>query len=428
VDQSVENLKSGDEVVRVVNALWYANESLVDDADPSAAQRRWRLARFRYEAMKRLLLSCCPGCLANSLDERSQDEPPRLSGLKLLWDQATDARLTWYRMVSNIDLDPGITLDSNAEEAAARSLLAADDRPFLAAEQIGLVRDDFVAGGEVTRCRHHNKRPQIGQLAQAADEESLMVSSMARTMLLPRYMLHDYSTLVAGHRWVVWVVAYAVAAVVAGIVWAAWLWNSEPGAVSNLATTIPPAALGLAAINFGQQKRLRRSDAFDPWCLRIPASTMVGAAAVLGFSSSWALDPGHNVVDLLPAVIAPLVAVYLYMVLEASAAGTKGLVAWRRAWSVLLLAVGHAVLTTGVVLGTVGNLILAAEEVRPPIVEDLTSELDWFLDGAAPEIRVLAFLALTSTSLAVGVFLQILWEPSALTQPLARSRRRNDLD
>lgn len=136
-------------------------------------------------------------------------------------------------------------------------------------------------------------------------------------------------------------------------------------------------------------------------CLRLPAGAAVGLLAVISFNPKWVGTPGMTWVL---ASTALLLASWAYLFVEALAHGVPPVAAGRRSALVSALGFAHALAVAAIALPVVGRAFSA----------DLGTELDQLTKIGLSQFYLLA----ASAGLAVGVFLQMLWDDHPVTYPL----------
>lgn len=145
----------------------------------------------------------------------------------------------------------------------------------------------------------------------------------------------------------------------------------------------------------------------DVLCLRLPAATAVGVAALVTLSPGWWASERWW----LPAV-SLVVAAGGYLAVEARANGVGVASALRRAKAVLLLGGLHAI-----AVSTIAFFVAA---------EVFYQDEPWMTEywDSSP-LAAQAILLGAAVGLALGVFLQVLWEDRPVTYPLAHLEWRS---
>lgn len=218
-----------------------------------------------------------------------------------------------------------------------------------------------------------------------------------REAFLPRFMLIDAwkrLPLRAQH----WALASATLLVVATLVTLFGL----PGLLSPVAIQWAVGGLaGAAYISIVAGAGLVDRTVGYLACLRLPAGAAVGLLAVMSFGSNWVRTPGAW---WLWAALTLLAASWGYLFLEAIAHGAPRWPALGRAALVTALGFAHGVAVAAIVIPIVGRAIVA----------HLVKDLGCLSGSDVSQLLVLA----ASVGLAVGVFLQVLWDDRPVTYPL----------
>lgn len=143
----------------------------------------------------------------------------------------------------------------------------------------------------------------------------------------------------------------------------------------------------------------------DVLLLRLPAAAAIGAAAVIALDVKWWERTGWGI----PLVVLPAIAVG-YLAIEARGSSANGSSAALRACVVGVAGCGHSVAVSVVAIVWIG----------PFLSPNGNGTADWSAAGGLAQASLVA----ASVGLALGVFLQLLWEDRQVTYPLARPERR----
>ena len=134
-----------------------------------------------------------------------------------------------------------------------------------------------------------------------------------------------------------------------------------------------------------------------PLCLRLPAAAALGAAVLASLGTRWiGIETWH------PTLAFVLIA-FGYLMVEAVSHGSLRLAAATRALAVLTVGWMHAVAVVAIAMWAMGPLLFTG---------------DTTIDFSGDTLRETLPLA-ASIVLALGVFLQVLWEDRPVTYPLA---------
>jgi hypothetical protein len=367
-------------VVRLVEAAWQLTLRAVADGDLDARQRRPPVARARF-----LVLS----------------EPFRHDGPDRAW---LDAR-------AGTVLGDRVALARRAQQARegwAWELDAYQARPALAAWTQRQLEEELrllVLG----RSRGWRRRTplRIGgggakDATAAAEWEQAFVLRTLRGSFLPRFMLWDTWSVVVGatqHRRIVRatpVVSLLTLLAAGALLVASWQaarlldaeaalrWAAYVALVAYLLVVVSVLAGG--------------PELADPLCLRLPAGTAIGMIALLSLGTGWIAHPPGWQVPTLAGLIA-----LGYLIVEARNHGApSGPIAAGRALLVAVLGLIHAAAVAAVVLWWPARQL--SQAVRLP---------------ASGGAVLGAVITGATVALAMGVFLQVLWEDTPITYPLS---------
>jgi hypothetical protein len=407
--------------LRLVVSVWEVNELEVARNDPMAVASRPFLALVRFRSFMRAVEDGCGAeVLARLFGPRADADRGVATAAerRSCYLRVAAARAIWYDYLTggNRDAVPIVVSDELATELVLRT-----------------------SGGK--RVRRDLGELVPGDGAERVDELTA-TQSMARRLLLPRFLLEEMHVLCGGHRrWSTLALPAAVVAAVATSVWSIWGWSENPGRLTN---HLPAAVVLVAAIaTLTSAKSISVLHTFDAWCLKIPSVTIIGCAAALALPPQWMAREGVTGKTL--GAVACVGAVFVYLVIEASvhtapqraSAGLPrpmglvieasahsapqpfGSIVWR-ATRVWLLGLGQAAVVTAAVLGSVGTVLITGDECA-------RSTVDCPVPPTEVALRLPTFAFLVSVSLAVGVFLQSLWETEPITYPIAHLPRRGDV-
>lgn len=303
-----------------------------------------------------------------------------------------------------------------ARQMWAEVLLAAHDHPHVAVWPPDIVEREVRRILYVTdrRCgRHPLSLPPAapaddrrtddadtdgdGKVGDAA-EDRFRVDVVAG-FLLPRFMLADTWRVVGGlhgtSRWHVLAAAAVMAAAAAAVVAVAAVVGADQRWLLGAPGAVAAAGLGWAVWRGGE-------GVAHLAVLRLPAGTAIGLSVLLAADSRWLVGGGGAAAGL---VLAAATAAYLWF--EAANHGVQPRRALGRGLLVGAVGIVHGLLTAGVVLAYLAPMVEPAGRLRR-FAADHT--LDGLLLGALG-------------GLALGVFLQVLWDEQPVTAPLARLRR-----
>jgi hypothetical protein len=297
---------------------------------------------------------------------------------------------------------------SKADERSVREAFGyADDvvAPYLVGVRATWI--DMLADSHLMRTQRVDVDDAVHEMAEVlANSPSSRVNTLQLTtlVLLPRYMLKEVSWLcrptgkgqrraVACAPWLPLLGALLFAACLPSLsTAAAYRVGAIPALVSYLVVLWTAAIHPLALLGM---------------CLRLPATTVLGLIGMLSFATGWQGWDHDPIWWLVPPSL--LAATFGYLLLEVGGNGdTETGRRLRRSTHVLALGFSHA---TGVVLVAVASA-------------------GSFITGTLADVRadqaLLNLATITSASMALGVFLQVLWEDAPVTSPLSQFSHRSE--
>lgn len=344
--------------LRLVEALWEFNESNVTRRDLVAVVRQAHLAQRRYEMLRRAWLSTeCDDALGG-------DE-------SVLYLRMQESRRGWARLLA--DAHRRLAHDEEDVEAAARKLAFTDDGQLLA------------SGRQLPEVVRKQREPV----------EFRVQAGLAERLFLPRFMLGDVVRQTGNPRLARFLIA-AVPGVQGLTATLLVAFAGGPGGLTAAAAVAGACYLAVAFIT------LTHAEMLAALCLRLPATTAIGLSGLLTFGSSWLQRPRPASWLAVPALLAA--AVFGYLLVELRGAGvTERAAVVRRSVLVLTMGVGYAIGVTVMLYATVGRYL-----------NGYAGGL-----GAGGIDRLANLLMAAISSLALGIFLQILWEDRPVTYPVA---------
>jgi hypothetical protein len=374
-------------VARLLEAEWKLTAAAAEQGDWEARWDQALLARARF--------------LVLSEPFRDPTEP----GLEELADWSLGGRDALARRAQQ------------ARELWAADLGAFEDRPALAPWSAVRIEEEFQ---DLIFCMRPagrrrgplDLRPPGREAPQTTAWQQAFTRQVVREFFLPRFMLWDawraldgitarhpaakpapLAAVVRRGALLASPLLLAAAAILLGILAGIGLLD-PPGALEWGARAAVLAYLvGVAAI------LAVGPETGDLACLRLPAGAAVGLLALLSFGGQVAARPPPWTVPALAAAAA-----FGYLIVEARNHGApRGWLAIGRAGLVMVLGLLHASAVAAIVLQWLAPALVA----------------NWSLAASSWSALARVVLAAATIALALGIFLQVLWQDTPVTAPLS---------